>query len=328
MKSAENSELIKKKFRRFSIIMLIIVIILFSVMMFVNAADTWDRPITAPFNFTYYNITITAELQNLQSQIDNETASRISNDTRLNSSINNLSYNLQTYYYTSSQSDNLFYLKSNPSGYINDTYLQSQLIILNTSIYIDIDYLINYTDYINASLSQLYGLITAMNDTINNHTVSIITLNQSVNTLNQSVNALNQSVIVMNQSIKQPTGQYLSFNSSNFWINETALNTTVNDIAKNKKNLYTITMYNTSEHISVMNISYLITSVNVYTVSNNYRLQVTEYPSGNMIEKDRIPHQNNWSIEKNYAVNSLINISITGNGIFNVTVEYITNGNQ
>jgi hypothetical protein len=203
----------------------------------------------------------------------------------------------------------------------NDSYLNNSIYYMNQSIYVDIDLLYNYINSINYSLYYLTGVVDEL-------IMNMSTLGNQILILNDSINNLTQLIQQVNLTIKQPSGQYIEYNSTNFWINESKLNSTINNISKNKKNIYSITLNGTNSIISNITISYLITEIDVFTNSSSYRLQVTEYPSNSMIERDRIPHNRDWLIEKNYVINSPVNITVQGTGIFNVQIQYISNGVQ
>lgn len=176
----------------------------------------------------------------------------------------------------------------------------SNVIFFNdTSIYVDIDYLYNYTNAINSSLFTL-----------------------------------TTDVATINASIKQPTGPYLAYNNSTFWVNDTYLNGTINTIAKVKSLTYNIsctTIGGACTNISGI-IDYEIVEIIVTptTITNKYRFSMTEYPNtAYVIDTDRALHTGVWDIFKTYALNSSIEINITSafiNEVFNVQIKYLHNG--
>lgn len=303
------------KRRRNIVIIVFVLVTLFLVLsQIVLSTDQWDRPLVI-FNVTPFVINFTNNLNYLEQKIDNETIQRISNDTYIQSQINESKINItQLFNITTIYGINisqLFNITSNLNNDINN--IENDII----DIYIDIDTLYNITDIHTQNISYLIGLV-------DNLTILTQTINQSITNLNNSINQINQS-------IKQPYGEYLSWNSSNFWINETSLNTTINNISKNRQNLYisTINVSSGSGFIQTTNIEYLLTKITINGF-NNFRSECIESTSGSIIDKDRQVHHYIWDIEKNYAINDKINCSITSatDGIYNITITYVTNGLQ
>jgi hypothetical protein len=199
----------------------------------------------------------------------------------------------------------------------NDTIIYNNL----TYLYLNIDSLWNFTHTMNNSINDLYDSIVVLDSSINAINMTLTTFIAYTNTTMQSIN----------ESIKQPYGQYLPFNSSNFWVNETLLNNTINNISKNKLNLYTysINVVNGTGNITSYNLNYLITRITI-NGNNNFRSECQETPTNLIIDKDRQVHHLTWDIEKNYAINSQVNCTITNanDGIYNLTITYISNGLQ
>jgi hypothetical protein len=184
-------------------------------------------------------------------------------------------------------------------------------------------------------LSDLQGQIS--NETqyrIGNDSI----LQSQINTHNINITALfnfyyglNNTVNYINTTIKQPVGIYLQSDATTFQVNSTALNDTIRNISKIQNyaieyNLTTISGY--ASVISTEVIGFEIKKVSVNS-STTFRFQLSEYPSGNIIDKDRIPHQNSWIIEKNYPIDSKVNITISNavvDTVFNVRIDYLNNG--
>jgi hypothetical protein len=137
--------------------------------------------------------------------------------------------------------------------------------------------------------------------------------------------------------IKQPAGKYLYNDSQFFYVNESMLNLTINNISKVRVIYYNMTctaVAGVCSVVSGVNISYEITEVKVIptTITNNYKFQLTEYPlTTNIIDKDRASHVGVWDIEKSYAINGQVQANITNaniNELFTISIIYLTNGVQ
>jgi len=134
--------------------------------------------------------------------------------------------------------------------------------------------------------------------------------------------------------IKQPYGKLLISNTTNFWINETLLNNTIENISKVRTiqyNLTCTTSSGTCNIISPINIYHEITEVIVTptTPNTNYRFLLTEYPVIKVIDQDRKVHVGIWDIEKNYGINNQVQATITSassDELFTITIIYLTNG--
>lgn len=203
---------------------------------------------------------------------------------------------------------------------LNDSYLQSQINVTK----INITQLFSITTIYGINISQL------TNDIYNiNNDISII--NSNITYIYELIENLNDTLYIVNSTIKQPSEKYLSYNSSNFYINESVLNITINNISQNKKYLYITSINVTSGSgfmITNISIRYLLTRITINGMSI-YRSECVESTSGNIIDKDRIPHNKVFDIEKNYAIDGMINCTITNantDGIYNITITYINNG--
>jgi hypothetical protein len=147
--------------------------------------------------------------------------------------------------------------------------------------------------------------------------------------------AYNDTALIqaVNLTIKQPSGQYLAYNTTNFWVNESALNTTINNISKVRKMTYTMNCTGPNCNvISAINISYQITEVKVVPTSNSpYKFSLTEYPNTALIiDKNLQAHVGTWDISKNYVIDGQVQANIiNGNAEqYNITIVYLQNGVQ
>lgn len=148
-----------------------------------------------------------------------------------------------------------------------------------------------------------------------------------------SIDNLYNITYAINQSIKEPTGPYLAYNTTNFWVNESALNTTINNISKVRKMTYIMNCTGPNCNIiSAINISYQITEVKVVPTSNSpYRFSLTEYPNTALIiDKNIQAHVGTWDISKNYVIDGQVQANIiNGNAEqYNITIVYLQNGVQ
>lgn len=187
----------------------------------------------------------------------------------------------------------------------NDSILQSQINIHNINI------------------TTLFNFFYDLNNTVTNQ-------QNDINILQSSLQYINQTVNYINSTIKQPVGIYLQNDSNTFQVNSTALNDTIRNISKIQYytieyNLTTISGYASIVSNETLEYEIKLVSVNGSTI---YRFQLTEYPSNNIIDKDRIPHNNEWIIEKNYPINSKVNMTISNaviDTVFNVKIRYLDN---
>lgn len=148
-----------------------------------------------------------------------------------------------------------------------------------------------------------------------------------------AVNISSPALSNITGQIKQPSGPYLAYNTTNFWVNESALNTTINNIAKVQTLNYTFNISGPGSAVSLTNITYEITQVIVIPGSNstNYRFQLTEYPSGDIIDENRAVHSGVWNIRKSYSLNSQINATIltsVPSDTYTIIIKYLQNGVQ
>ena len=319
------------------------------------AADVWDRPligynttnnITINITNNYYtiyndtllwqtiydmNTSIWNYLSYLDETLYNETQARINNDSALQDDIDSR--------LTQAQADMLYYNISNPAGYINQSYTDSIYYPLtNPAGYINMTPLLevntSLTSMINATnatltryIDDLSISISSINDSLNNETVARIA-NDSLK-LNITDQRYNDTalIIAVNTTIKQPTGIYLAWDNTTFWVNGTMLNATIINISKIYPASYNMAISGQDINISSINITFEITQIIVTPPDNTpYRFELTEYPSLAMIDRDRQAHVGVWSIAKNHALNSLVmaNISTASSGTYNIMIYYET----
>jgi hypothetical protein len=248
----------------------------------------------------------------------------------VNDSLNNETQNRQTNdSYLQGQIDNK--LNISDQRY-NDTALINQT---NYTIWLELDNKLNITD-------QRYNdtaLINAVNTTLNIESLGFNTTVQNYNLfLNLSDQRYNDTQLVLdvNSTIKQPLSPYIVNNTSSFWINETYLNTTINNISKVRQIIYNMTCTTISGDCNVTsltNITYQITRVTVTpnTITDDYNFELTEYPNtANIIDANRQRHKDTiWDIEKAYTINGQVNAKIINsqlNELFTISITYLTNG--
>lgn len=139
----------------------------------------------------------------------------------------------------------------------------------------------------------------------------------------------------LTEDIKQPHGPYLDYNDTNFWVNEVALNATIEDISKVRKLSYNMTCTTVGGDCSVVSnipIEYKITQIRVYPtdMSDKYRFELTEHPNTvNIIDRDLKQHDGIWDIYKSYALNGQVEaniISAQNDQQFTIEVIYLYNG--
>lgn len=140
----------------------------------------------------------------------------------------------------------------------------------------------------------------------------------------------NQTFYITNNITINTTYNITNNLTQNITINITNNITAVYNVTNKTLNTNCITIAGNCEIITT-NINFQITEIKIQPTSpnNNYRFQATEYPTNNIIDKDRIPHNGVWDIEKSYALNSQVNLTITSANIneqFNMTIIYLQNG--
>jgi len=127
---------------------------------------------------------------------------------------------------------------------------------------------------------------------------------------------------------------FLYFNGTHLTFNESQLNNTIQDSAEVKV-LSSSLVLTSSGGIASATSAVLDFEIKRITVTPNnlttkYRFEAIEYNSGAIIDKDRALHTGVWDIEKSYAINDAVNISITSanpDDTFNVTFKYLDNFN-
>lgn len=302
----------RDRIRKYSIITLFIIISIFLLSHSVlSVYDTWDRPVN---QINYTEITL-----NFTQMLDDERNARIGNDTLLQSQINTTNNNItQLYNITATIQNNITNIYT--IIYMFE-YNITELYGITDDIYDDIDDIYQNISAIDENIVALNGSINSLNDTLTNFTALI----------NATINDLNNTIQLVNASIKQPSGIYIDFNNTNFWIKENELNNTINNIAENREYLYITTINVTSGTGTITTnytIEYLLTRITINGIGI-YRSECVEYTNATIIDKNRIPHNTLWDIEKNYAINDKINCTITSavtDGIYNITLTYINNG--
>jgi len=128
-------------------------------------------------------------------------------------------------------------------------------------------------------------------------------------------------------------GPYLYNDSDSIYLNETELNKTIIQIAdiQSYSLYFNVTVSGGyGQAISPQSINYLITQVTVYPPSTpiNYRFMLNETTSGDIIDRDRIPHTGDWDIYKQHSLNDTVTATIPNSnvdGIFTVRIKYIDN---
>ena len=125
---------------------------------------------------------------------------------------------------------------------------------------------------------------------------------------------------------------WINFDGNEITFNETNLNYTIQDLAEVRVFLSSllVTTSGGSATATSANLDFEIKQIIVVPNSptTKYRFEAVEALTGNIIDKDRTLHTGTWSIEKNYAINDAVNISITSanpDDTFNVTFKYLNN---
>lgn len=126
---------------------------------------------------------------------------------------------------------------------------------------------------------------------------------------------------------------YLSFDGYNLNFNESLMNSTIQQLAE-VQIYYEIVNMTTSGGNAYATVPSLIDfeikqiTVVPTTANTNYRFEAVEFTSGDYIDKDRMVHVGTWDIAKNYAINGMINLSVTSasnDELFTVTIKYLDN---
>lgn len=230
----------------------------------------------------------------------------------------NITYNLSNYY-TKTQSNSLYLpLTENTSIYQAITNEINNRIGNDSELLDIINGLPVYDD------SSLWNYVYQLNDNINNETQYRINndsyLQNQINNKLINITSSNNYIIITGNT------------SQNIFFNESLLNNTINSIAKNEvitKN-YTLTSDAVLTDTTILN--YLLTSIKVLpqTITNTYHFKLTEYPNtNNTIDRDVMQHIGIWNIQKNYAINSGVQISVLNSSInenFTIQLTYINNG--
>lgn len=206
---------------------------------------------------------------------------------------------------------------------LTNYYTISQIDYFFSQVYIELGNINNTIILVNNSVYSLYNFSVYLNDSINN--------------LSYDVDNLYNITQDINDSILSPYGDYFLINSSGkyFIFNETKNNATIKDISKIYEYTHNMTVMAGSGqgyNISSAYIGFEIKEIQVIPsiINNKYRFQLEEYPSGQVIDRERVRHTGVWDIEKNYAINysqvyaNLTNVQADDN--FSVIIKYLSNG--
>jgi hypothetical protein len=172
------------------------------------------------------------------------------------------------------------------------------------------------------------------NNSINSLYNIIYDLNITVNELSYNVSVLQNFTQEINDSLLFPFGDYfiIDYPNHQFEFNTSKNNLQIKNISKIYEYEYDMNIIGNGYNISTTYIGFEIKEVIVIPVLNNsvYRFQLAEYPSYDIIDRDRIPHQDIWAIEKNYPINyTQVIANITNadsNNNFTIRIKYLSNG--
>lgn len=117
-------------------------------------------------------------------------------------------------------------------------------------------------------------------------------------------------------------------------LNESKLNSTIGNqtaISARTMNLTINVVGGAGGNVTAFALAYQITQVRIIpsTASNTYDSQVVESPSLNVIDRDRAPHTGNWSVRKQYALDSIVLVNVTNVSIdemFTAEITYLHQG--
>lgn len=149
--------------------------------------------------------------------------------------------------------------------------------------------------------------------------------------LNETIYAI--AGIVDTNTEKAGAQPYLYNDSDYIYLNETKLNATIVDISEvnvYQENITVTVSGGTGSGQSLNTIDFEITRITVFPPSSaNYRFEAVQDSDGDIIDKDRIPHNGIWDIEKSYAIdNDYVNVSIFNantDGSYIVRLIYLDN---
>ncbi len=127
---------------------------------------------------------------------------------------------------------------------------------------------------------------------------------------------------------------WLSFNGTYLFFNESYFNDSIRQQAEVSLKTYTTTMTTSggtaSTTTSILDFEIKQITVVPTTPTTNYRFEATETTTGDYVDKDRTAHSGTWDIEKNYALNNSLDLSITNannDELFTITIKYLDNFN-
>jgi hypothetical protein len=126
---------------------------------------------------------------------------------------------------------------------------------------------------------------------------------------------------------------YLYFDGYHLTFNESYMNDTVKQLAEVQVYYEIVNMTTSGGNVyatvpSLIDFEIKQITVVPTTPNTNYRFEAVEFTSGNYIDKNRMVHVGTWDIAKNYAINDMINLSITSasnDELFTVTIKYLDN---
>jgi uncharacterized protein YjbI with pentapeptide repeats len=126
---------------------------------------------------------------------------------------------------------------------------------------------------------------------------------------------------------------YLYFDGYTLIFNESYLNDTIKSQAEVQVYYEIVNMTTSGGNVyatvpSLIDFEIKQITVVPTTPNTNYRFEAVEFTSGDYIDKNRMVHVGTWDIAKNYAINDMINLSITSasnDELFTVTIKYLDN---
>lgn len=144
---------------------------------------------------------------------------------------------------------------------------------------------------------------------------------------------LNETIESLGGDTRMTTAPpYLYNDSTTIYFNETELNDTIDIRSEVKVFNYTLiipVISGSGTNITSSLIDFEITQITVTPPGvGSYRFQAGELATGNIIDRDRIPHNGIWDISKSYAIDNQqvqCNISSAIDGNYTVTIKYLDN---
>lgn len=171
-----------------------------------------------------------------------------------------------------------------------------------------------------------------INNIDGNATFNASKLNDTIQAFIQQYNAtLNFSDTNTEKAGAQP---WLYNDSTYIYFNESYFNQSVQSLAEVKKyeeSIIVTTSGGQGSGVSSQLIDFEITRIEVYAnqTPTSFRFEAYEQGTGTIIDKDRVPHSDDWDIEKSHALNDefvVVNItSSSTDASFNITLTYLDN---